>query len=290
MPGYDVKILRVDGSECEPGEEGAICIQLPLPPGTLPTLWGDDARYEASYLCEHPGYYLTGDGGFIDEDGYLFVMGLLAWAFHAEHAFDVFQELEIVFRDVGLVLLFSAITWTMYLAIEPYVRRRWPHTLISWTRLLSGRVQDPLIGRDVLIGVAAGAVMALAIALFRRLPAAVGGPATAPAAHRLLASAAMRKRPLAAGMAACIAGAMCYGLLKLLATGAAAGEMLPMYSSVVQAQRVDAPVSAALQHRTMVPTVAIAIETAIDATPDPVTLFLTGVVLLGAAEGLRRVW
>ena len=75
MPGYDVRILHIDGSECSPGEEGAICLQLPLPPGTLPTLWGDDDRYEASYLCEHPGYYLTGDGGFIDEDGYLFVMG-----------------------------------------------------------------------------------------------------------------------------------------------------------------------------------------------------------------------
>jgi propionyl-CoA synthetase len=75
MPGYDVRILRVDGSGCTPGEEGAICIRLPLPPGTLPTLWGDDDRYEASYLCEHPGYYLTGDGGYLDEDGYLFVMG-----------------------------------------------------------------------------------------------------------------------------------------------------------------------------------------------------------------------
>ncbi len=75
MPGYDVQILRADGSGCEPDEEGAICIRLPMPPGTLPTLWGDDARYEASYLCEHPGYYLTGDGGFLDADGYLFVMG-----------------------------------------------------------------------------------------------------------------------------------------------------------------------------------------------------------------------
>jgi len=75
MPGYAVKILHIDGSGCEPGEEGAICIGLPLPPGTLPTLWGDDDRYEASYLCEHPGYYLTGDGGYLDEDGYLFVMG-----------------------------------------------------------------------------------------------------------------------------------------------------------------------------------------------------------------------
>ncbi len=75
MPGFDVQILHIDGSGCEPGEEGAICIRLPLPPGTLPTLWGDDDRYEASYLCEHPGYYLTGDGGYLDEDGYLFVMG-----------------------------------------------------------------------------------------------------------------------------------------------------------------------------------------------------------------------
>lgn len=75
MPGYDVRILRADGSECEPGEEGAICVRLPLPPGTLPTLWGDDDRYVASYLSAFPGHYLTGDGGYLDEDGYLFVMG-----------------------------------------------------------------------------------------------------------------------------------------------------------------------------------------------------------------------
>ena len=75
MPGYDVHILHDDGYRCETGEEGAICIRLPLPPGTLPTLWNAEARYEASYLSEHPGYYLTGDGGRYDEDGYLFVMG-----------------------------------------------------------------------------------------------------------------------------------------------------------------------------------------------------------------------
>jgi propionyl-CoA synthetase len=75
MPGYDVCVLRADGSRCEAGEEGAICIRLPLPPGALPTLWGDDARFEASYLREHPGYYLTGDGGYLDEDGYLYVLG-----------------------------------------------------------------------------------------------------------------------------------------------------------------------------------------------------------------------
>ncbi|KUI40780.1 propionate--CoA ligase [Mycobacterium sp. GA-1199] len=75
MPGYDVQTLHVDGSPCAANEEGDICIRLPLPPGTLSTLWGDDDRYKAGYLSEHPGYYLTGDGGYLDEDGYLFVMG-----------------------------------------------------------------------------------------------------------------------------------------------------------------------------------------------------------------------
>jgi len=75
MPGFDVHILHDDGNRCETGEEGAICLRLPLPPGTLPTLWNAQNRYEASYLSEHPGYYLTGDGGRFDEDGYLFVMG-----------------------------------------------------------------------------------------------------------------------------------------------------------------------------------------------------------------------
>jgi propionyl-CoA synthetase len=75
MPGYDVRILHDDGYRCDVGQEGAICIALPLPPGTLATLWNADDRFEASYLTEHPGYYLTGDGGHFDEDGYLFVMG-----------------------------------------------------------------------------------------------------------------------------------------------------------------------------------------------------------------------
>ncbi len=75
VPGYDVRVLDGEGREVEPGQEGAICIRLPMPPGTLPTLWGDDERFVSSYLSAYPGYYLTGDGGYVDEDGYLFVMG-----------------------------------------------------------------------------------------------------------------------------------------------------------------------------------------------------------------------
>jgi propionyl-CoA synthetase len=75
VPGYDVRVLGSDGKALAPGEEGAICIGLPMPPGTLPTLWGDDERFVSSYLATFEGYYVSGDGGYVDEDGYLFVMG-----------------------------------------------------------------------------------------------------------------------------------------------------------------------------------------------------------------------
>lgn len=75
VPGYDVRILDGSGQEVAAGVEGAICLKLPLPPGTLTTLWGDDERFVSSYLSTFEGYYLTGDGGFIDEDGYVYVMG-----------------------------------------------------------------------------------------------------------------------------------------------------------------------------------------------------------------------
>src|SRR5580693_8571037 len=75
VPGYDVRILDADGTEAKPGQTGEIVVRLPLPPGCLPTLWHDDERFVASYMSAHPGYYTTGDGGYRDEDGYLYVMG-----------------------------------------------------------------------------------------------------------------------------------------------------------------------------------------------------------------------
>ncbi|WP_167104283.1 acetate--CoA ligase [Amycolatopsis granulosa] len=75
VPGYDVRILDQSGEPLPAGQEGAICLKLPMPPGTLPTLWGDDERYVEAYLSRYAGYYLTGDSGYFDEDGYLFVMG-----------------------------------------------------------------------------------------------------------------------------------------------------------------------------------------------------------------------
>jgi propionyl-CoA synthetase len=75
VPGYVVEILDDDGRPVPPNREGAVAIRLPLPPGSLATLWQNDARFHETYLARYPGYYLTGDGGYIDEDGYLFVMG-----------------------------------------------------------------------------------------------------------------------------------------------------------------------------------------------------------------------
>ncbi len=75
VPGWDVRILDERGEPLPPNREGAVAVKLPLPPGTLPTLWRNDERYVESYLSTFPGHYLTGDGGFVDEDGYLFVMG-----------------------------------------------------------------------------------------------------------------------------------------------------------------------------------------------------------------------
>lgn len=75
MPGWDVQVLDERGNRVEPGVDGAIVAKLPLPPGAFPTLWNDDERYVSSYMSAFEGYYLTGDGGHLDADGYVFVMG-----------------------------------------------------------------------------------------------------------------------------------------------------------------------------------------------------------------------
>ena len=74
VPGWDIHVLDEQGRETRAGEIGALVAKLPLPPGTLPTLWKADQRFRDAYLAEFPGYYKTADAGFIDEDGYVFVM------------------------------------------------------------------------------------------------------------------------------------------------------------------------------------------------------------------------
>ncbi|SFM52407.1 propionyl-CoA synthetase [Marinobacter zhejiangensis] len=74
-PGFNVQVLDPEGIPVAAGEQGDVAIKLPLPPGCLSTVWGDDARFQNTYLAPIPGYYSSGDGGYIDEDGYVFIMG-----------------------------------------------------------------------------------------------------------------------------------------------------------------------------------------------------------------------
>lgn len=74
VPGWKVDVLNAEGQPLPAGEIGALALKLPLPPGALPTLWENDAGFRKSYLADFPGYYKTGDAGFVDDEGYVFVM------------------------------------------------------------------------------------------------------------------------------------------------------------------------------------------------------------------------
>jgi serine/threonine-protein kinase len=93
----------------------------------------------------------------------MFVLELVAWALWASHVADFNTELALLRRGAGSALLIAAVLGLLYLALEPYVRRAWPDSLISWTRLLSGRVGDPLVGSHLLSGVGYGVLSALLV-------------------------------------------------------------------------------------------------------------------------------
>ncbi|GGG43017.1 propionyl-CoA synthetase [Croceivirga lutea] len=73
--GYDIKIINEQGKECKPKQEGYVLVKLPLPPGCLLDIWNNTERFKAGYLEKFPGYYFSGDGGYFDEDGYLYITG-----------------------------------------------------------------------------------------------------------------------------------------------------------------------------------------------------------------------
>jgi serine/threonine-protein kinase len=97
--------------------------------------------------------------------GVIFGLGMLSWLLEAHHVADRDGEMQILGRGAGQALLITAILWLLYLALEPYVRRYWPHTIISWTRVLGGAFHDPHVGRDTLMGVAWAAGIALLLSL-----------------------------------------------------------------------------------------------------------------------------
>jgi hypothetical protein len=107
-------------------------------------------------------------------------VGILCWAFNADHVRDRSEELGLAMRGVGQALLIALVVWTFYMALEPYVRRLRPETLISWTRLLGGKIADPLVGRDILVGTVWGTAAVVVLASIDRVPAWLGQPDVSP--------------------------------------------------------------------------------------------------------------
>jgi serine/threonine protein kinase len=108
------------------------------------------------------------------------ILNMAAWVLATHHVADREGEMELAARAAGEALLAAFILWVFYLALEPYVRRFWPHTIISWTRLLGGAVRDPLVGRDILAGAVWGTGLALLFCVSALLPEWLGQGTAAP--------------------------------------------------------------------------------------------------------------
>jgi serine/threonine-protein kinase len=111
---------------------------------------------------------------------YGFVAAVVFWALQADHVAELRSEVGLILDGLAICLLVAAMIWLLYLALEPSARRRWPSSLVSWTRVLSGRLADPLVGRDLLVGAAAGAVVAVLVPLSLIGSARLGQPALRP--------------------------------------------------------------------------------------------------------------
>jgi serine/threonine-protein kinase len=114
-----------------------------------------------------------------------FAIGVVSWLLEADHVASLNDELGLAVRGAGHALVAAGSLWLVYLALEPFVRRHWPDALISWTRLLAGRVSDPLVGHHVLSGLAYAVFMALTIAAVNAVLFALGEPPPFPRAFAL---------------------------------------------------------------------------------------------------------
>ncbi len=111
---------------------------------------------------------------------YVFVVTMIGWLLRADHVPSPADELELFERGAGAGLFVAGIVWLLYMALEPAVRRRWPQRLVAWSRLLAGRFTDPLVGRDLLLGVSFGMATLFLVKLANAVPAWLGLPAPMP--------------------------------------------------------------------------------------------------------------
>jgi hypothetical protein len=117
---------------------------------------------------------------------YVFVITFLAWTSLANHVLAFTAEWVLLTRGIATALLHAAVVWVVYIAVEPYVRRQWPHMVASWSRLLGGHFRTPALGRDTLIGIAVGVVGRLILMIDETLPASAASVRAAPHAGTLL--------------------------------------------------------------------------------------------------------
>jgi serine/threonine-protein kinase len=140
----------------------------------------------------------------------MFFLFLLSWLSGASHVPRLQGELGLFFIALAFAVLASGILWLFYIALEPYVRRRWPGMIISWSRLIAGRLRDPLVGRDILIGGLCGIAIAVIDPLYHLLPAWLGLPPQAP--HPIVPGMLLDVRHLIGGTL----GALAFGISQVL--------------------------------------------------------------------------
>ncbi len=140
---------------------------------------------------------------------FIFAVNLLVWVVGADHAPTANQIVYFFFLYLGQALLLAAIVWLLYIALEPYVRRRWPNTIITWTRVVGGSISDPLVAKDVLVGIALGVTFGL-INMFKILVQHEKG--TAPTSVQMLDAWLGIRQLIAAGFLSPINEAVGIGL------------------------------------------------------------------------------
>jgi len=146
---------------------------------------------------------------------FVLTVHMLAWIFGAHHVPDPRAAVDQFFGALAFHGLFqAALFWLIYLAVEPHVRRLWPHVLITWSRLVGGSIRDPLVGRDLLIGTAAGLALTVITLVYQYVPLAAGLPEFWPVVPDL--SSMSHPRHAIASLFARTANAMQNGALAVL--------------------------------------------------------------------------
>jgi serine/threonine-protein kinase len=96
---------------------------------------------------------------------FVLAVGAITWVLDAHHTPNIIGELDLFFQSYPVTVFLAAMVWLVYIALEPFLRSRWPDAMVSWSRLLAGRFRDPLIGRDILVGMSAACAISLSFAL-----------------------------------------------------------------------------------------------------------------------------